>query len=78
MSGTKERHVMSYNGHKNYNYWNVSLWLFNDERLYGMVQDCLKLGNKDFAAKKLLEILPEKTPDGVKYNFSNVRAAIAC
>jgi hypothetical protein len=25
---------MSYNGHKNWNHWNVALWLFNDENLY--------------------------------------------
>jgi hypothetical protein len=70
------RVIMQYNGHKNYNYWNVSLWLFNDEGLYGLVRDSLKKGNKDLAAKMLLEVLPEKTPDGVKYNFSNVRAAL--
>ena len=23
-----------YNGHKNWNHWNVSLWLYNDEAMY--------------------------------------------
>ena len=26
----------AYNGHKNWNYWNVSLWINNDEGLYNL------------------------------------------
>jgi hypothetical protein len=68
---------MSYNGHKNYNHWNVSLWLNNDESLYRLVCDCIKqYKNKDSAARELLNLLPEKTPDGAPYTFSSVRHAL--
>ena len=67
-----------YNGHKNYNCWNVSLWLGNDEGLYRLVQEVLgQTPSKDVAARELLRVLPEKTPDGVAYNLSNVRLALA-
>ena len=28
-----------YNGHKNWNHWNVSLWINNDEGLYRMANE---------------------------------------
>jgi hypothetical protein len=31
-----------YQGHKNRNYWNVALWLGNDEGLYRFALDCYK------------------------------------
>ena len=34
---------MTYNGHKNWNYWNVALWIGNDEGLYNLAKDCIKL-----------------------------------
>ena len=37
MSNTK-----GYNGHKNWNHWNVSLWINNDEGLYQMASECIK------------------------------------
>ena len=67
----------TYNGHKNYNYWNVSLWLFNDAPMYyKMKLACESLKDKDRAARYLLETLPEKTPDGVKFTFRNIREAL--
>lgn len=69
--------MKKYNGHKNWNFWNVSLWLFNDECLYGIVKHhCLRSGTKDEAAKRILAELLDKTPDGAPYTFSSVRAAI--
>jgi hypothetical protein len=68
---------MTYNGHKNYNYWNVSLWLHNEENLYRQVETALTAhGDKDKAARLLLGLLPLTTPDGVAYTFRNVRAAL--
>lgn len=31
---------MSYNGHKNYETWNVSLWIDNDEGLHSIAKEC--------------------------------------
>lgn len=66
-----------YNGHDNYNAWNVSLWIGNDEHLYSMAKWMMKIAkNKDDAAKRLLALLPETTPDGVKYTTTNIRKAL--
>jgi hypothetical protein len=66
-----------YNGHDNYNAWNVCLWLYNDEGMYNLMRECVKRNvNKDKAAKALLDYLPAKTPDGVKFTYTNVRKAL--
>jgi hypothetical protein len=68
---------MSYNGHKNWNAWNVALWISNDEGLYSLACQCVKeYPNKDKAAEALMNMLPAKTPDGAPYSFTNVRAAL--
>lgn len=67
----------TYNGHKNYAYWNVSLWLNNDENLYRQATGAIELySDKDAATRYLLAVLPERTPDGVKYTFRNVRQVL--
>lgn len=33
--------MTSYNGHPSRNYWNVSLWIGNDEGLYRMARHCI-------------------------------------
>ena len=69
--------MATYNGHKDYNHWNVSLWIGNDEGLYKQAKCALRLGKtKEAAARLLLAELPEKTPDGVPYTLSAVRAAL--
>lgn len=66
-----------YNGHKSWAYWNVALWIGNDEGLYNYARDCVRrCRTKDDAAREIVAGLPEKTPDGAPYSISAVRAAI--
>jgi hypothetical protein len=70
-----------YNGHKSWTHWNVSLWINNDEGLYNLAKECIKVNKlRDFAAEEMLERLQEagtaKTPDGAKYSRSSIRAAM--
>lgn len=75
-----------YNGHKNWNHWNVSLWLNNDKNLYGGMRSYIKAagGNKDRAAKAYYRALISPnhgirmthTPDGAPFSISAIRAAM--
>jgi hypothetical protein len=68
----------TYNGHKNWNHWNVSLWLMNDEWLYRQVERAIgDLGTLDAAARDLAaQWKGQSTPDGAPYSFTTIRAAI--
>jgi hypothetical protein len=61
---------MSYNGWKNYETWNVALWMNNDEGLYELVQIVANMeGDYDaFASIMLNDYGMEATPDGVKWD----------
>lgn len=70
-----------YNGYKNYNQWNVVLWINNDESLYNLAQRLVsEYGNKDVAADLMHRELAlagiYHTPDGVPYTKTNIRAAM--
>ena len=68
-----------FNGHKNWNHWNVSLWLTNDETAYRKAKFYLRIYPKNKAAEKLLEWLGgagATTPDGAPYSVSSIRAAM--
>lgn len=70
-----------YNGHKNWNHWNVSLWINNDEGLYRMAHLYVRLcRGKLPAAMRMLSELHDmgiaKTPDGAPYSVSSIRAAM--
>lgn len=82
--------MAKYQGHKNWNHWNVSLWINNDEGLYRMALNFIKFypkagygfsgSAKAYAAKKMLERLRDEdithTPDGAPYSVSSIRAAM--
>lgn len=70
-----------FNGHKNWNHWNVSLWLFNDASLYGLVVDSVRrCRTLDDAAVMILDILDSleatHTPDGGRYTKTAIRSAL--
>lgn len=73
--------MSKYNGHRNWDYWNVSLWINNDEGLYNLARDCVRrTRTKTEAAKLMLETLTDcditKTLDGAKYSLDRVRSAM--
>ena len=76
----------SYNGHKNWNHWNVSLWINNDAGLYELAKRSIAAtstrvtASRKRAAEYMLDSLreygQEKTPDGAPYSVSSIRAAM--
>ena len=74
--------MTKFNGHKNWNHWNVSLWINNDEGLYNMARDYVRAyrTGKLPAAMAMLRDLQDmgipKTPDGAPYSVSSIRAAM--
>lgn len=73
--------MATYNGHKNWNHWNVSLWINNDEGLYRMALAHIKrTGNKEAAARhmyyNLVNDVATRTPDGAPYSKSAIRSAM--
>lgn len=72
---------MPYNGYKNWNQWNVSLWINNDERLWQEAVHFVRYyGVKSKAAQGMLDWLHDQgiteTPDGAKYTKTAIRAAM--
>lgn len=77
-----------YNGFKNWNHWNVSLWINNDEGLYRLAQECIEDANRsefrkvgeskrELAAKMfLVRVDDTKTPDGAPYSVTTIKAAM--
>ena len=72
--------MSTYNGHKNWTCWNVSLWIGNDEGLYRLAQRCVRMGrNRTDATQRFLDSMDgiAATPDGAKYTLDSVRRAMA-
>ena len=69
--------MATYNGHKNYTHWNVSLWINNDEGLYNLAREYVRRHGVRCAARKLKNELPERTPDGARYSLVAIRNAIS-
>ena len=65
------------NGHPDWTHWNVSLWINNDEGFYKWARELTRAMGPDQAAREVVtEMDGEETPDGAKYTFSAVRAAL--
>lgn len=69
--------MASYNGHRSWNAWNVSLWINNDEGLYRRALELtLRHGYGKGAIQLHREIGGTKTPDGAVYNVTCIREAL--
>lgn len=71
--------MADYNGHKNRAYWNVALWIGNDEGLYRLAIESLRsTTSRKAAAQLMLETLGEgsKTPDGYEYSADKIYKAM--
>ena len=73
--------MKTYNGHKNWNHWSVSLWIGNDEGLYNTAKEYIRrCRTLNEAAIAFLEALNEcgitRTPDGAPYTKTSIRAAL--
>ena len=71
----------SYNGHRSWAAWNVSLWLNNDEGLYRDMRYCIKVSvSRKRAAGLMLHMLKEVgqqcTPDGARYTVTSIMEAM--
>jgi hypothetical protein len=68
----RKNKMPTYNGHKNWNHWNVSLWINNDEGLYRLALSYAGRFPRDQAARLMLAELPDRAP----YSVSAIRAAM--
>ena len=72
--------MAKYQGHKNWNHWNVSLWVNNDEGLYRMAVELCNTNKRSVAAARMLSELNKmgiyKTDDGAPISVSSIRAAM--
>ena len=73
--------MAKFNGHKNWNHWNVSLWLTNDEPLFReMIHFLGYAPNKDSAARMMIDSLKSNgathTRDGAPFSYTTIRAAM--
>lgn len=69
--------MATYNGHRSWNAWNVSLWINNDESLYTYARDLVRQYGAERAARLLAASLGgSKTPDGGVYNVTAIREAL--
>lgn len=73
-----------YNGHKNWNHWNVSLWINNDEGLYRMALNYVRFKNRSISKQECAQAMLRElhdmgithTPDGAPYSASSIRSAM--
>ena len=69
--------MATYNGHRSWNAWNVSLWINNDESMYLWAVDLVKKHGRRRAADLMASDLEgETTPDGARYNKTCIYEAL--
>lgn len=75
-----------YNGHKDKGYWNIALWIGNDESTYRFAVACIRNAKQTpsrvhwltRAARHFCGLYGgERTPDGFKYTVARVKAALS-
>ena len=70
--------TQEYQGHHCWNCWNVALWIDNEEPLYRVALETKhRFRTRGGAVRYLLSIWPARTPDGARYTFKAVSAALA-
>ena len=67
-----------YNGHPNWQLWNVSLWISGDEQFYHYVISLIER----YGVKRATEIISKElrgqsTPDGARYNKAAIGYALS-
>ena len=67
----------TFNGYETYNHWQTALWLNNDEQFYNLLKNKVELVvyrvcTKSQAVYEILRELPEKTPDGAKWEADTI------
>lgn len=61
--------MVKYNGWKNYETWNVALWIQNDEGFYELAKSCKRaLDPYAHFGEEMKELNIPETPDGVAWN----------
>ena len=69
MTATLTAPDQTYNGWANYETWNVSLWIQNDQSLYDAARTCT---NYQELVNLLYDLGCTETRDGVKWDDANI------
>jgi hypothetical protein len=65
--------MSNYNGYKNYQTWNVILWIGNDEGLYALAKESKNYKNFTAALREFeTSNIAFETPDNVAWNDSSL------
>lgn len=64
--------MLEYSGWKNYETWNVALWIDNDKSLHNMAKRYRRRGYKDFVKALREELGMFETPDEVSFSDSGL------